>query len=85
MHKSTRPTRTTRICGTITDKDLADNRKKLSSPWNPDDDLDTFWGRVTKYMAFAKGTAEPIPEVTAMSCIPVHQRVEAQARSLKKL
>ncbi|KAG7372176.1 hypothetical protein IV203_018319 [Nitzschia inconspicua] len=55
--------------GTITDTDLEDNRKKLSSPWNPDDDLDIIWGRVTDCMAFAKDTSQPIPEATAISSI----------------
>jgi hypothetical protein len=55
--------------GNITAKDLEKNRESLKAAWNPEDDIATLWTRIRVCQDFARNTAEPITDNTAMLLI----------------
>lgn len=53
--------------GTLTPEAVETNRNALSTPWNPDEPIETLWKRIAEIRRVAAAGNEPITEVTAIT------------------
>ena len=53
--------------GTLTPTEIEMNRRQLSTPWNPDEPIETLWTNIKRIRDVAAGAGDPIPDTAVIT------------------